>query len=121
MTRCPVSVVIPTLARGSMVLKTVEKIKQCEPPPSEIIIHVDQSAPRWIRRPRAVFAAAANSRTLAPSTKRLNGVVLMAHSERLFVVHSPHISPTWAMLNLTTNRSGGVPTTSTIVVAAKIV
>jgi GT2 family glycosyltransferase len=42
-TRCPVSVVIPTWARGTMVLAAIEKIKQCNPPPDEIIIHVDQS------------------------------------------------------------------------------
>lgn len=41
-TECCVSVVIPTWRRGR-VLTTIEKIKQCDPPPNEIIIHVDQS------------------------------------------------------------------------------
>jgi glycosyltransferase involved in cell wall biosynthesis len=37
----PVSVIIPTYNRGVAVVSVVEKIKQCDPVPQEILIHVD--------------------------------------------------------------------------------
>src|SRR5215472_16171002 len=37
----PVAVVIPTYNRGFAVLAVLEKIRQCEPKPAEIWVHVD--------------------------------------------------------------------------------
>src|SRR5262245_38764761 len=39
----PVAVVIPTSQRGGRVLDTLEKILRCDPLPSEVLVHVDQS------------------------------------------------------------------------------
>src|ERR1039458_6891032 len=39
----PVSVGIPTYARGLRVLKVLEHLAGCDPQPAEIIVHVDQS------------------------------------------------------------------------------
>jgi GT2 family glycosyltransferase len=39
----PVAVLIPTYNRGSTVLSVLEKIQRCDPCPSEIWIHVDQT------------------------------------------------------------------------------
>jgi len=39
----PVAVVIPTFGRGDRVCGTLEKILECDPRPSEIWVHIDQS------------------------------------------------------------------------------
>src|SRR5579864_1224938 len=39
----PVSVGIPTFARGRCVFETLERLVACDPPPAEIIVHVDRS------------------------------------------------------------------------------
>ena len=41
MTVCDISVVIPTYQRTDDLLLAIEKIQQCEPQPSEIIVHID--------------------------------------------------------------------------------
>lgn len=38
---CPVSVVIPTYKRPEMLIRTIDFILQCDPPPAEILVHVD--------------------------------------------------------------------------------
>ena len=43
MKAAPVSVGIPTYARGLRVLKVLEHLAGCDPQPAEIIVHVDQS------------------------------------------------------------------------------
>ena len=39
----PVSVGIPTFARGGRLFHTVEQLAVCAPPPAEIIVHIDES------------------------------------------------------------------------------
>jgi GT2 family glycosyltransferase len=39
----PVTVGIPTYARGDCVLTPIERVLACDPPPAEIIVHVDAS------------------------------------------------------------------------------
>ena len=39
----PITVGIPTWARGTRVIGTIERILACAPPPAEIIVHVDAS------------------------------------------------------------------------------
>lgn len=36
-----VSVIIPTFRRAEMLLRTLERIADCDPPPAEILVHVD--------------------------------------------------------------------------------
>jgi GT2 family glycosyltransferase len=43
MTPAPVSVGIPTFGRGLRVVETLTRLAQCDPPPLEIIVHVDRS------------------------------------------------------------------------------
>jgi GT2 family glycosyltransferase len=39
----PVTVGIPTFGRGLRVIETLTRLAQCDPPPSEMIVHVDRS------------------------------------------------------------------------------
>jgi GT2 family glycosyltransferase len=39
----PVTVGIPTFGRGSRVVETLERLTKCDPPPVEVIVHVDRS------------------------------------------------------------------------------
>ncbi len=41
MTKCPVSVVIPTYKRANDLLEALKEIRSCNPCPSEIIVHID--------------------------------------------------------------------------------
>ena len=41
--RAPVTVGIPTYARGERVFAVLEKVLTCDPPPAEVIVHVDAS------------------------------------------------------------------------------
>jgi len=43
MTPAPISVGIPTYARGDKVETVIERVLACQPPPAEVIVHVDQS------------------------------------------------------------------------------
>lgn len=38
-----VAVVIPTFARGALIIETLKKIAECEPRPEEILVHIDQT------------------------------------------------------------------------------
>jgi glycosyltransferase involved in cell wall biosynthesis len=39
----PVAVIIPTYNRGSAVLSVLEKLEECEPKPSKIMVHIDSA------------------------------------------------------------------------------
>ena len=43
MTAAPVSVGIPTFARGSRLITTLDRLAACDPPPAEVIVHIDKS------------------------------------------------------------------------------
>ena len=51
----PISVGIPTFGRGLRLAETLEHLAECDPPPAEIIVHVDQSDGRLERELRTRF------------------------------------------------------------------
>jgi GT2 family glycosyltransferase len=51
----PISVGIPTFGRGLRMAETLEHLAACDPPPAEIIVHVDQSDGRLERELKTRF------------------------------------------------------------------
>ena len=57
MNPAPISVGIPTFARGQRLFRTLEQLAVCDPPPAEVIVHVDQSDGKLEQALRRTFPA----------------------------------------------------------------